>query len=225
LFKTTVIISALNPPKSLIDLVKSLKTGGFKKIITVNDGSSKESQEIFDAIAGLGGTVLKHPINRGQGAAIKTGMAYVLQNHLEATGVIMADADGQHTAKDIIKIAKLQQEDPEAIILGVRQINFFKIPIRNFIGNFAAKIFFRLLTGKNIADTQCGLRAVPTSLIPNLLSLNGQKYEYMTQMLLQLTKSGATIIQVPIETIYALHIHSHFRPVRDSFSIIRMFFK
>jgi len=221
LFKTTVIIPALNPPKSFVELVKTLKAGGLQKIIVVNDGSAKEYQNTFDTILSLGATVLKHPINRGQGAAIKTGMAYVSQNHLDAIGVITADADGQHTAKDIINIAKLQQDNPGTIILGIRRINFFKLPLRNFIGNFVAKTIFRLLTKKKVKDTQCGLRAVPISLIPGLLSLSGQQFEYATQMLVYLTKSGLNMIQVPIETIYAKHIHSHFKPINDSISIIR----
>ena len=221
MFKTTVIIPSLNPPKFLVELVKALKAGGIQKIIVVNDGSSKEYQEVFDKVVNPGVTVLKHPINRGQGAAIKTGIAYVSQNHLSAIGVITADADGQHTAKDILRIAKMQQDNQEAIILGVRQINFFKIPLRNFIGNFVAKIVFRLITKKKIADTQCGLRAVPTSLIPDLLSLSGQHFEYATQMLVYLAKSDLKIIQVPIETIYAEHIQSHFKPIHDSISIIK----
>ena len=221
MFKTTVIIPALNPPKFLSELVKSLRAAGIQKIIIVNDGSSKEYQKLFETLSSPGVTVLKHPINRGQGAAIKTGMAYVSQNHLEALGAITADADGQHTAKDIINIARLQQENQEAIILGVRRINFFKIPLRNFVGNFIAKIVFRLITKKKITDTQCGLRAVPISLIPDLLSLSGQQFEYATQMLVYLAKSDRQIIQVPIETIYAKHIHSHFKPIQDSISIIK----
>ena len=221
LFKTTIIIPALDPPKFLLELVKSLKSGGLQKIVVVNDGSAKEYKTIFDSVKNLGATVLNHPINRGTGAAIKTGMAYVSQNHLDATGIITVDADGQHAAKDVLKIAKLQQEEPEAIILGVRRINLFKIPLRNFIGNFAAKMIFRLLTKKKITDTQCGLRAIPTSLIPNLLNLSGQKFEYLTQVLVYITRSKLKIIQTPIETIYSKKIHSHFKPIDDSISIIK----
>lgn len=225
LFKTTVIIPALNPPKSLIELVKALKSGGIQKIVIVNDGSTKEHKAIFDSIKAPGVTVLNHPINRGTGAAIKTGMAYVSQNHLDIVGIVTADADGQHTAKDILKIAKLQQEEPEAVILGVRRINFFKIPLRNFIGNFVAKIIFRLLTRKKIADTQCGLRAMPTSLIPDMLNFNGQKFEYLTQVLVYITRSGLKIIQAPIETIYSKNIHSHFKPIEDSIAIMKELIK
>ena len=221
MFKTTVIIPALNPPKVLIELVKTLKSGGIQKIVVVNDGSTKTHQTIFDSVKDLGATVLNHPINRGTGAAIKTGMAYVSQNHLSAIGIITADADGQHAAKDIINIAKLQQKEPAAVILGVRRINLFKLPFKNFLGNFAAKIIFRLLTKKRISDTQCGLRAMPTSLIPNLLNLEGQQFEYLTQVLVYLTKSDIKIIQIPIETIYSKHIGSHFKPFRDSFAIVK----
>ncbi len=225
LFKTTVIIPALNPPKLLIELVKALQSGGIQKIVIVNDGSTKEHKTVFDRVKDLGATVLKHPINRGTGAAIKTGMAYVSQNHLDIVGIITADADGQHTANDILRIATLQQEEPEAVILGVRRINFLKIPFRNFIGNFAAKIIFRLLTRKQIADTQCGLRAMPTSLIPDMLNLNGQKFEYLTQVLVYITKSGIKVIQVPIDTIYSKHIHSYFKPIEDSIAIMKELIK
>jgi len=225
LFKTTVIIPALNPPKALLELIKSLKSGGVKKIVVVNDGSTKEYKDTFDAAKALGAAVLNHPINRGAGAAIKTGMAYVEQNHLESIGIVTADADGQHSVKDILNIVKLQQEEPDAVILGVRRITPFKVPFRNFIGNFAAKIIFSILTRKKIIDTQCGLRAVPTSLIPSLLNLGGQQFEYLTQVLVYITKSKLKIIQVPIETIYAKHIQSHFKPIKDSIAIMKELIK
>lgn len=225
MFKTTVIIPALNPPKFLAELVKALKAGGIQKIVVVNDGSKKEYKAVFDGVRELGATVLNHPINRGTGAAIKTGMAYVLQNHLDVIGIITADADGQHTAKDVLKIAKIQQEEKEAIILGVRQIKIFKIPFRNFIGNFLAKIIFSLVLRKKIVDTQCGLRALPISLIPNLINLNGQQFEYLTQVLVYVTKSKLKIIQIPIETIYSKNITSHFKPAYDSLCILRALFK
>jgi glycosyltransferase involved in cell wall biosynthesis len=225
LFKVSVIIPALNPPKALIQLVHDIKAGGIQKIVVVNDGSSKDHKEIFEKVSQIGATVLNHPINRGVGAAIKTGIAYVAQNHLSSIGVITADSDGQHSAKDVINIANLLKEHPESVILGVRHIHFFKLPLRNFIGNLFARTIFRVLKGKKISDTQCGLRAFPISLEPHLLALSGQQFEYVTQMLVYLVRSDIQIIEVPIETIYARHIKSHFRPLYDSWAIIKALIK
>jgi glycosyltransferase involved in cell wall biosynthesis len=225
LFKVSVIIPALNPPKTLIELVHDLKTGGIQKIVVINDGSSKDYKEIFDKVSEMGATVLKHPINRGLGAAIKTGVAYVEQNHLSSIGVITVDCDGQHATNDVIKMATILKENPGSVVLGVRHISLFKLPLRSFIGNFFAKIIFLILKRKRISDTQCGLRAFPISLVPHLLSLSGQKFEYITQMLVYLVRSDTHIIQTPVETIYAKHIGSHFRPIVDSWAIIKALVK
>ncbi len=225
LFKVSVIIPAFNPPKTIIQFINELKTGGIQKIVVVNDGSSKEHKELFNKISEQGATVLNHPINRGVGAAIKTGIAYVEQNHLSSIGVITVDCDGQHSSSDTIMMAGLLKENPTAAILGIRKISPFKMPVRNFVGNIFASFLFLILRRRYITDTQCGLRAFPASIIPDLLALNGQQFEYITQTLVYLLRSSIDVIKVPVQTIYSKQIGTHFRSIHSSWAILRAMFE
>jgi hypothetical protein len=99
------------------------------------------------------------------------------------------------------------------------------MPFRSFIGNLFAKSIFLVLKRKRISDTQCGLRAFPASLIPNLLTLNGQQFEYITQTLVYLVRANIHMIKEPIETIYSKHIGTHFRSIYSSWAILKALFE
>ena len=73
---------------------------------------------------------------------------------------------------------------------------------------------FKVLCGMEISDTQTGLRAFPVSLLPLLLSVKGDRFEYETNMLLKFRQCGVKIKEVPIETVYIEeNATSHFRPI------------
>src|SRR6478752_7355107 len=101
-----VIIPALNPTESLIEYVKTL-ANDVQQIIVINDGSKQELADIFTELTNISRcTVLTHEINKGKGRALKTAFQYFLTDHSELNGVITADADGQHSIPDVIKLAE-----------------------------------------------------------------------------------------------------------------------
>jgi len=94
------------------------------------------------------------------------------------------------------------------------------------LGNVLTKQVFRFLIGIRISDTQSGLRAFPRSIVPHLIKLYGEKYEYETNVLIYAKKFGLRICEVPIETIYAKNNKlSHFNPFLDSILIYFLFLK
>lgn len=214
----TIIIPAYNPDFHLLDVVKELKD---YKIIVVDDGSS--SKEIFDKLKNV--TLLKHDINMGKGKAMKTAMEYVYKNNLD-DGIIFVDADGQHKTKDIKKIINIFNRNKDSLILGVRTFDK-NVPFKSRMGNKITKYLFRLFTGKNITDTQTGLRAINTKYIPYLLEIEGNRYEYEMNVLLSVVSKKINIIEVPIETVYEdeKNSTSHFKVIRDSFLIYKNFLK
>ena len=117
-----VIIPAYEPDYRLENLVKSLKKEKNLKLIVVNDGSS--SDEVFNKIKN-DVIILKHDINLGKGIAMKTGLNYVLNNFKDES-VIFADADGQHSSDDIIKLSLL--DDNFSLIIGTRDFNLKHVP-------------------------------------------------------------------------------------------------
>ena len=222
--KVTIVIPAYNPPQGLIKLITDLKSFGISNVLVINDGSDPSHNKLFERLTKDHTIVLKHPINRGKGAALKTGMAYFMDKIHGSPGIVTADADGQHTAEDILLLVESLEKEPETVFMGVRNISLSKTPLRNFLGNRIACVLLRSTTGKGLSDTQSGLRALPASVIPQLLRLEGQKFEYETQMLVHIIRSGTNIKEIPICTIYSKSIKTYFKPFLDSWSILKSLF-
>lgn len=210
-----IVIPAYEPDEKLLSLIRNLQSKCDYEIIIVNDGSSPSSDRIFDKAVGLGCTVLVHELNRGKGAALKTAFSYMLQNG-EKEGFVCADCDGQHTCEDILKIAKAVISHNKHIVLGSRKFTG-AIPAKSLLGNKITCFIYSLASGKRIPDTQTGLRGFPSHMLPWLLTLKGNRYEYEMNQLLTAKTAGYEFLNLPIETIYEENNRSsHFKPVRDS---------
>lgn len=218
------IIPAYEPDEQLTIIAAELCALGFK-VLVVNDGSSPNKAEIFERVKEYG-TVLSHNNNKGKGRALKTAMEYILQNMPEEDGAVTVDADGQHRSQDVLAVSRALSLHHKDLILGVRSFEG-KIPLRSRIGNFVTKAVFALASGKKLSDTQTGLRAFSVEMIPFLLSIDGERYEYEMNMLLRCAENGIGWTEVPIRTIY-LNIRntsSHFNVIRDSIRIYKVIVK
>lgn len=218
-----VVIPAWQPQQELVTLVRSIQEHGCKALLVVDDGSRAECQPIFSQLQSLPSvTVLRHSQNCGKGCALKTAFRHFLSDLPECSGVITADADGQHAAGDIARVAKAQAEHPAAVILGCRRLTS-EMPLRSRFGNTLTRHIFRSVTGVNLSDTQTGLRAFPREMIGELLSIDGERYEYEIAVLLHCCQSGRTLTEVPIRAIYHEgNRSSHFRSVKDSIQIYKV---
>ena len=104
-----VLIPSLEPDERLPKYIDSLLAADFGLVLVVNDGSGPEYDGIFEEIAGRERChVLRHEVNRGKGQGLRTGIEYI-RDHTDLAGVITADADGQHTAPDTLKLAAEMQ--------------------------------------------------------------------------------------------------------------------
>lgn len=217
-----LIIPAYQPDLNLIKLVCLVHAKSDLEIIVVDDGSDADKKVIFDKLEGLA-TVLTHEHNQGKGQALKTAYAYILERGTYGS-TVTADADGQHKIWDIFRVVNQSQEHPGALILGARAFSG-KVPLRSAFGNKLTRFLFKQQTGVAISDTQTGLRAFTTNLLPFMLEVDGQRYEYEMNVLLAASKSFP-IVEVPIETVYINDNEgSHFRPIRDGLMIYKDMFK
>ncbi len=219
-----VIVPAYNPGPVLLTLVQQLLLHDFAEVVVVNDGSSPASAEVFAALAALPRVqVVSHAINAGKGRALKTAFNHCLLHQPPLLGVVTADADGQHSPQDIVKIAAcllqpVNQADA-ALVLGVREFSG-DVPLRSRFGNALSRGVFRLLYGIRVRDTQTGLRGLPMSLLPSLLQLAGERYEYESSMLIAMSRQQRRVHEQTIDTIYLDDNRgSHFNVVRDSMKI------
>ena len=102
-----VLIPTYNPTERIIEVVRSLISAGFERLIIVDDGSRPECSPIFAALAEIPQcTLLHHDVNRGKGRGLKTGFAYILEHMPECCGVVTTDDDGQHSPEDILRCAE-----------------------------------------------------------------------------------------------------------------------
>ncbi len=211
-----VLIPAYEPGICLVELVRELREADNEiDIVVVDDGSGPRYRGIFDAVADLGSDVLTHPRNRGKGAALKSGFSYIGECY-PGQQVVCADCDGQHTVADILRVADHLRRSNAAMVLGVRAFAG-QVPLRSRFGNSVSRALFRVATGRDLPDTQTGLRAYPAPMLSWLQSIPGERYEYELNLLTHAADAGMAIETVEISTVY-LHANesSHFRPVVDS---------
>lgn len=223
--RLAIIVPALDPDVTLVTLIDQLIALGFSNLIVVNDGSQPAAREIFETLVSRRGVeVLHHAVNCGKGRALKTAFNHCLCHHPSLLGVVTADADGQHTPHDIVRIARELLSSDE-VCLGVRQFTG-QVPLRSRLGNSFTRGIFNFLYGGGVQDTQTGLRALPRSVLPQLVTLAGERYEYETGMLIELITSKRSLRQVPIQTIYIDgNRASHFNPLLDSMRIYFIFLR
>jgi len=225
LSQISVIIPSLNPDEKLNKTVKSLLDIGFTDIICVNDGSREDCINFFPK-ASQSVTLLKHDVNRGKGAALKTAFAFILQHRSDSIGAITVDGDGQHAANDVLNCAIKMVEEKNKIILGCRDFSKEYVPARSRFGNRITSGVFKVLCGMKISDTQTGLRAFPAMYYAAMLEVSGDRFEYETNMLLEMKSRKIPYSEVKIETVYIEENKtSHFRPFKDSFRIYSLIFK
>lgn len=219
-----VLIPAWQPGDQLLPLVTSLNAAGISTIVVVDDGSGPDYRHIFDTLIPIASVrLLRHATNLGKGRALKYGLNFVATELHDIQGVVTADADGQHTVEDILHIVRALHEsrlhESRSFVLGARSFRG-AVPLRSRFGNSVTRYVFRLFFGCSVGDTQSGLRGFSRQLIPELLSLDGERYEYEMNVLARLCRRGLPPIEVPIETVYLeQNRSSHFDPIRDSMRI------
>ena len=224
--KTVILIPAYEPDKKLLKLIDELKRATFNKIVVVNDGSKEKYSDIFNKVVERGVPVIHHKTNRGKGSALKSGMKYIMKNYDKYIGVITVDADGQHSVWDVKTVALALIKNKEKFILGVRDFHNENVPTRSKISNLFSRSMFQLITKENIADTQTGLRAIPTKLLPLLVKVAGERFDYETNVLFTLHKKKIKIEQVQIMTNYFdKNKGSHFKTWSDGTNVAKVFIK
>jgi glycosyltransferase involved in cell wall biosynthesis len=186
------------------------------RVLVVDDGSTDATA----ARAREGGAeVLVHPVNRGKGEAIKTGLRHWLaQQGIEF--VVLLDADGQHLPEEIGRFLAAATMTSASLFVGTRMNDTHDMPfVRRTVNRYMSRRISRLC-GQEVPDTQCGYRMVQRALIPHLLD-GTSRFEYETEVLIIASRAGFRIAPVPISTIYSDEVSS-IRPVRDTLRFFKL---
>lgn len=236
--KTILIIPAYNPPFYFVEYVKDLVKNGFEYILVVDDGSQDDKQKIFTDISGLSGSyihILTHEKNMGKGRALKDAFTYVLSLDESALdgyiGVLCLDSDGQHLVEDVVRLDGLMTDDylscegdfASTVYMGRRNFDEVCVPFKSRYGNKLTRAIFSILYGVRINDSQTGMRGLSLGALADFNNLDGDRFEYEMNMLIEASRLSYRIREVDIKTHYIKeNSESHFRPFIDSFKIYRM---
>ena len=197
--KIYIVIPAYNEAIKIGSVIHSLQNSGYSNILIVNDGSIDNTKEIARQ---SGAEVLDHIINRGQGAALRTGIEYLKEN-FNPDIIVTFDADGQHKVEDIKNIIKPVLNKKVDITLGSRFLNKKShIPILRKIILKLAVIFTRFISHINITDTHNGFRALGKKAINNI-QITQRGMEHASEIIDEIKKRNLIYQEVPVEIIYS----------------------
>ena len=225
--ETAIVLPSLDPDRKFASVVKGLVEDGFQHVVIVDDGSDAAHQHWFsEAEQYPVCTVLHHGVNKGKGRALKTAFSYVRREMPDLKGVITIDGDGQHLLADIVACGDRMLEEGDKVVLGCRDFDQPGVPPRSVAGNKSTSRMFQLFFGIRVSDTQTGLRAIPRAMLEAMIGMEGERFEYETNMLLQMKRQGLGFVEQPIATVYDPEDYSsHYDAVKDSLRIFRIMLK
>ena len=213
--KACVIIPTYNNAATLAVVIKDVALYS-NHIIVVNDGSTDNTVDIVKQFPAV--QFISYTENIGKGWALRTAFSYAMDTGYKYA--ITIDSDGQHFAKDLPAFINKIEEEPNAIIIGARNMDQASVPGGSSFGNKFSNFWFKAETGITSPDTQSGFRLYPLEPLKKMRFIT-RKYEFEIEVLVRAAWKGVKVIAVPVTVYYAPKEErvSHFRPYKDFFRI------
>jgi glycosyltransferase involved in cell wall biosynthesis len=195
--KIYIVIPVFNEARVIKEVISEIQHAGYRNLIIVDDGSSDDTYSVANSVLNV--IVLRHKINRGKGAAIKTGISAA--DICGAEVIVTLDGDGQHDPLDIERLIEPITEGGYDVALGTRMLNSSGMPllkiIANKIGNFCTLILYGIL----VTDSQSGFRAY-SGYAARIIDTKADKYEYDSKVIREINHNRLRFIEVPIKVRY-----------------------
>ena len=219
-----VVIPVYNHPHTVAAVVTEIRRRYHEgAVIVVDDGSTDDTAcalanvAAADALLGYPCEliIVRQSKNGGKGRALWRGFQEALARGYTHAATI--DADRQHDVTDLLAIIAAGRSRPDQLIIGDRRMESCDVPARSRTGAALSRFWLQILTGQDVPDSQCGLRAYP--LAPVLrLKHRFFRFDFETETLTRLGWAGLTIYSVPIACIYfpGKQRVTHFRPLADT---------
>jgi glycosyltransferase involved in cell wall biosynthesis len=186
-------------------------------VLVVDDGSTDATEANAQA---AGVEVIKHAVNQGKGAAIKTGLR-MLSERAGIEYVLILDGDGQHAPEEIPRFLAAANETRAPMLVGNRMSDVEKMPFVRKLTNRFMSWQIGAVCGQAVPDSQCGYRMIHRDLLPAMLAITTTKFDYETEMLVVASRLGHRLAAVPVSTIYGDE-KSKIHPVRDTIRFYQM---
>lgn len=202
--KVFVVIAAFNEETKIAEVVRDLRKEGYEKVVVVDDGSTDRTAARAKK---LKATVLQHSVNRGQGAALKTGITYALEQGAEY--IVTFDADGQHDPKDIQKLLEPVQSGKVQIALGSRFLNkTSQVPFFKKLVLKGGILFTLLFSGIRLSDVHNGLRVLSRKAAENI-EIRQDRMEHASEIIEEIHKKQIPFMEVPVHIRYTEYSKQH----------------
>lgn len=203
-----------NDEKMILNVIKNLNKAGYKNIVVVDDGSKDNGYEVVkkntDAI------ITRHIINRGQGAALQTGMEIALDRG--AKYIVHFDSDGQHDVKDLDHMLETLIKGKYDIVLGSRFIQENDIPLKKRIVLRLGILFTFILSQIWLTDVHNGLRAM-TAETARKLDLQHDRMEHASEILDKVKSLNLKYKEVPVTIHYTEYSQAKGQSISNSINI------
>jgi glycosyltransferase involved in cell wall biosynthesis len=210
----SIVIPAFNEARGIADTLEDLAASGLMKrgeIIVVDDGSVDETAAV---VATYPVTLLRHNVNKGYGASLKTGI-----RHSRADWIITMDSDGQHTAEAVEAVIRQMTAYP--LVIGERTVDSHQVSKRKF-GKWIIRVVGEMLVEQKLPDYNSGLRGFDRKTIRAMLHLMPNGFSFSTTSTLAFIKEGFAIGTVPIKAKPRVGRASSVRPVKDGIKTLML---
>lgn len=219
--KPCFVLPVYNHPHYLHDLIAFL-TDFNLPIVLVDDGSDEQCKQVISTLSSSQLTVLQHEKNQGKGQAVMTGLHYADQQGF--SHALQIDVDGQHTWQDVGKFLKIAEQYPHKMIIG-KPIYGSDVPKKRLYGRYATHIWVWINSlSFQIHDSMCGFRVYPLAETVQILKRHRlrKRMGFDSEILVYLSWSGVSFVNVPTPVIYPEHGISHFRMWDDNLELSKM---
>jgi glycosyltransferase involved in cell wall biosynthesis len=186
---TSIVIPAFNEAASIAAVVSGLRdVSAWREILVIDDGSSDDTGP---RAAAAGARVVRHPYNKGNGAAVKSGIRAAA-----GTFILIVDADGQHRPGDALRlVARLDEYD---LVVGARR-GATQATLARRIGNAVLNGLASFLTERPIPDLTSGFRAARRECLVEFLHLLPNGFSTPTTTTLAFVKAGYSVAFEPVD--------------------------
>ncbi|HEX8171568.1 MAG TPA: glycosyltransferase family 2 protein [Thermoanaerobaculia bacterium] len=211
--RVAALIPALNAARTIAPVIAQARAQ-LEPVVVIDDGSRDGTG---DVARDCGAIVLTHAVNRGKGAALKTGFAWALEQAFD--GVITLDADGQHLAREIPKFLRERETRGADLIIGGRSHLFDgMLPRRRMANRFSAWCIAKA-SGARISDSQSGFRFYSADLLRNI-HLHTDGFDMESEVIVLAGRRRFTIVTIPIDLGFVDGLStSHYKPLHDTLRI------
>jgi glycosyltransferase involved in cell wall biosynthesis len=223
--KTVAVVPVFNHGGTIGGVVCALHGYGLP-VILVDDGSDAVTARVLDALAsgpsGLPVVLLRHPENRGKGAAVLAGFRHAHESG--ASHALQVDADGQHDLEAVPRFLIVSARHPDAVVAGCPRYDA-SVPKGRKYARYITHAWVWINTlSRRIVDSMCGFRLYPLAAVMPLLPAlaHARRMDFDTEILVRLDWEGVPVINLPVVVSYPRDGISHFRVWRDNLRISAM---